>query len=87
MLHAADRVELTHQLQQQGDGSSRLGGSSANPTCQPIGVRLVLLIGQLLRSRPVMDRDRLTVIVARNNTRPVMVVHHLSLSFPRETMP
>ena len=31
-----------------------------------------------------MDRDRLTVIAARNNTRPVMVDCHLCLSFPEK---
>jgi hypothetical protein len=49
-----DSVKFTDQLQQPMLGPCRIGCGSANPARQPIGLRLLLLKGELLWCRPLM---------------------------------
>ena len=65
-------VELTHQLQQGARRSGGLGGSRTNPTSQTISMRLVLLVSDLLRCRPIRYSNRLARIAPRYHPWSVM---------------
>jgi hypothetical protein len=80
-------VEFPDQLQQAVLAAGCFRRGSADPGRQSIRRRPPLLLGQLLRRRPVMDWDRLTPMKARYNPRALVHIHgHRLASFPRRNM-